>query len=63
MQEIVDMIQHGGDAQKCARAPIYARMPFIELCLPKPLPSGKEEAFLLGEPGRMQIILLGGRNR
>uniref|UniRef100_A0A8D2KSW6 Sulfotransferase n=1 Tax=Varanus komodoensis TaxID=61221 RepID=A0A8D2KSW6_VARKO len=30
MQEIVDMLQHEGDLQKCARAPIYQRIPFIE---------------------------------
>ncbi|XP_053118297.1 sulfotransferase 1C2-like [Hemicordylus capensis] len=32
IQEIVDMMQHGGDPQKCARAPIYVRIPFIEIC-------------------------------
>ncbi|XP_048373835.1 sulfotransferase 1C2-like [Sphaerodactylus townsendi] len=31
LQEIVEMVQSGGDPQKCARAPIYTRIPFIEL--------------------------------
>ncbi|XP_066482996.1 sulfotransferase 1C2-like [Tiliqua scincoides] len=33
-QEIVDMIRHEGDLQKCARAPITQRVPFIELSAP-----------------------------
>uniref|UniRef100_A0A8C5SA53 Sulfotransferase n=1 Tax=Laticauda laticaudata TaxID=8630 RepID=A0A8C5SA53_LATLA len=41
IQEIVDMVQHRGDAQKCARAPITERSPYIELFLPKPIPSGE----------------------
>uniref|UniRef100_A0A6J0SAC0 Sulfotransferase n=1 Tax=Pogona vitticeps TaxID=103695 RepID=A0A6J0SAC0_9SAUR len=57
MQEIVDMIQHGGDAQKCARGPIYERMPFIELCLPKPLPSGYEEADAMPSPRTLKSHL------
>ncbi|KAL7977347.1 hypothetical protein Chor_009296 [Crotalus horridus] len=39
MQEIVDMVQHGGDKQKCARAPIYERIPFIDLFPIKPISS------------------------
>uniref|UniRef100_A0A803THK1 Sulfotransferase n=1 Tax=Anolis carolinensis TaxID=28377 RepID=A0A803THK1_ANOCA len=35
MQEIVDMIQHGGDPEKCARAPIYQRIPFIGFSIEK----------------------------
>ncbi|XP_061445047.1 sulfotransferase 1C2-like isoform X2 [Rhineura floridana] len=50
MQEIVDMIQHGGDPQKCARAPIHQRCPYIELFPPKPLPSGFEEAEAMASP-------------
>ncbi|KAL7977349.1 hypothetical protein Chor_009298 [Crotalus horridus] len=42
MQEIVDMIHQGGDPQKCARAPIYERMPFIEMCPPKPIRTDSE---------------------
>ncbi|CAM4678085.1 unnamed protein product [Lepidochelys kempii] len=38
IQEIVDMIQQDGDPQKCYRAPIYQRIPFLELCPPRPLP-------------------------
>lgn len=34
IQEIVDIIQRGGDPQKCARAPIHQQMPFIEICPP-----------------------------
>nr|XP_056719796.1 sulfotransferase 1C2-like [Euleptes europaea] len=44
IQEIVDMLRHGGDPQKCARAPTHKRMPFIDLFLPKPLTSGLEDA-------------------
>ncbi|EMP24432.1 SAGA-associated factor 29 like protein [Chelonia mydas] len=33
------MIQQDGDPQKCSRAPIYQRIPFLELCSPRPLPS------------------------
>lgn len=35
------MVQHRGDAQKCARAPITERSPYIELFPPKPIPSGE----------------------
>lgn len=35
------MIQQDGDPQKCSRAPIYQRIPFLELCSPRPLPSGE----------------------
>uniref|UniRef100_A0A8C7DS02 Sulfotransferase n=1 Tax=Naja naja TaxID=35670 RepID=A0A8C7DS02_NAJNA len=43
IQEIVDMVQHKGNAQKCARAPIYERSPYIELFPPKPIPSGESQ--------------------
>ncbi|KAH0626570.1 hypothetical protein JD844_001632 [Phrynosoma platyrhinos] len=39
IEEIVDMIQHGGDTQKCARAPIYHRIPFIDLFHPRSVPT------------------------
>ncbi|XP_061444556.1 sulfotransferase 1C1-like isoform X2 [Rhineura floridana] len=61
-QEIVDMLQHGGDPKKCARAPIYQRIPLIELFLPKPLPSGLEVAEAMPSPrtlkSHLQIQLL-----
>ncbi|XP_054849081.1 sulfotransferase 1C2-like [Eublepharis macularius] len=61
IQEIVDMIQHGGDAQKCARAPTHKRMPFIDMFLPKPLehvlPSGLEEAEAMSSPRMLKTHL------
>ncbi|XP_053118766.1 sulfotransferase 1C1-like isoform X2 [Hemicordylus capensis] len=50
IQEIVDMVQHGGDLQKCARAPTHERMPYIEMFPPKPLTSGVEEANAMPSP-------------
>ncbi|XP_060636539.2 sulfotransferase 1C2-like [Anolis sagrei] len=41
IQEIVDMIRHGGDPQKCEKTPIYKRMPFLEM--PHPVVSPLEE--------------------
>ncbi|ETE56435.1 hypothetical protein L345_17854, partial [Ophiophagus hannah] len=41
MQEIVDMLQHGGNKQKCARGPIYERIPFIDVFPMKPISSGE----------------------
>uniref|UniRef100_A0A8D2IWK9 Sulfotransferase n=1 Tax=Varanus komodoensis TaxID=61221 RepID=A0A8D2IWK9_VARKO len=41
MQEIVDMIQHRGDTQQCARAPIYHRIPFTDMFSPTHLISGE----------------------
>lgn len=39
-QEIVDLLQHNGDAEACRRAPTPVRSPFLEICSPKPIPSG-----------------------
>ncbi|XP_070583522.1 sulfotransferase 1C2-like [Erythrolamprus reginae] len=50
IQEIVDMVQHRGDAQKCARASIIERSPYIELFPPKPIPSGFEMALAMPSP-------------
>ncbi|XP_034991677.1 sulfotransferase 1C2-like isoform X1 [Zootoca vivipara] len=50
MQEIVYMIQHGGDPQKYAQVPIYLRNPFIDLFPPKPLPSGLDVARKMPSP-------------
>ncbi|XP_062993345.1 sulfotransferase 1C2-like [Elgaria multicarinata webbii] len=57
MQEIVDMIQHGGDPQECARAPIYKRMPFIEICLPRRINSGLEEVEVMPSPRTLKTHL------
>ncbi|XP_048373593.1 sulfotransferase 1C2-like [Sphaerodactylus townsendi] len=57
IQEIVDMVQHGGDPQKCARAPMQKRMPFIDLFLPKPMTSGLEDAEGMPSPRTMKTHL------
>ncbi|XP_060636544.2 sulfotransferase 1C1-like isoform X2 [Anolis sagrei] len=57
IQEIVDMVQHGGDLQKCARAPIHERMPFIEMFLPKLNFSGVEEANAMASPRTLKSHL------
>ncbi|XP_058037081.1 sulfotransferase 1C2-like [Ahaetulla prasina] len=57
MQEIVDMIHQGGDPQKCARAPIYERIPFIEMCPPKPIRAGYEEAEAMPSPRTLKTHL------
>ncbi|XP_063791980.1 sulfotransferase 1C1-like [Pseudophryne corroboree] len=47
-QEIVDLIMHDADEQSCSRAPIYERIPFIELMhLMKP---GVEEVNAMPSP-------------
>ncbi|XP_061445439.1 sulfotransferase 1C2-like [Rhineura floridana] len=55
MQEIVDMIQHGGDPEKCAQVPIYKRMPFIEMF--SPLFSCLEEAEAMPSPRTLKSHL------
>ncbi|XP_042328076.1 sulfotransferase 1C1-like isoform X2 [Sceloporus undulatus] len=50
IQEIVDMIYHEGDPQKCDQLPLYQRSPFIELFLPKPILSGVQEAKAMPSP-------------
>ncbi|KAM3821650.1 sulfotransferase 1C2-like [Vipera latastei] len=57
MQEIVDMIQHGGDKQKCARAPVYERIPFIDMFPIKPVPSGLEMAEAMSSPRTLKSHL------
>ncbi|XP_065450199.1 sulfotransferase 1C4-like isoform X1 [Chrysemys picta bellii] len=57
VQEIVDMIQQDGDPQKCCRAPIYQRIPFLELCPPRPLPRGFEEAAAMPPPRTLKTHL------
>ncbi|XP_032093355.1 sulfotransferase 1C2-like isoform X2 [Thamnophis elegans] len=57
VQEIVDMVQHGGDKQKCARAPIYERIPFIDLFPMKPISSGLEMAEAMPSPRTLKSHL------
>ncbi|CAI5790616.1 sulfotransferase family cytosolic 1B member 1-like [Podarcis lilfordi] len=40
IQEIVDLVLNGGDVEKARRAPVYIRIPFLEICSPPPVPSG-----------------------
>ncbi|XP_078064848.1 sulfotransferase 1C4-like, partial [Mustelus asterias] len=40
-QEIIDLIQWNGDVEKCKRAPVYERIPFLEFFVDK-LPTGLE---------------------
>ncbi|MBZ3878617.1 Sulfotransferase 1A1 [Sciurus carolinensis] len=41
LSEILEMIYHSGDLEKCHRAPIYTRVPFLEFKCPG-VPSGLE---------------------
>ncbi|XP_064425657.1 sulfotransferase 1B1-like isoform X2 [Latimeria chalumnae] len=48
--EIVDMINHRGDVEKCKRAPTHIRTPFLEFAAPKPLPAGTEQLSQMDSP-------------
>ncbi|XP_064425415.1 sulfotransferase 1C1 [Latimeria chalumnae] len=50
LQEIVDMILNDGDVEKCRRAPIYDRIPFLETVEPKPIPSGLDQLAQMARP-------------
>ncbi|KFV75963.1 Sulfotransferase 1C1 [Struthio camelus australis] len=59
-QEIVDMIQHNADIQKCRRTSTYKRHPFIEWFLPKSAPqsySGLELAEAMPSPRTLKTHL------
>lgn len=56
IQEIVDMIQQDGDLEKCKRAPVHSRHPFIEWARP-PQPSGVEQAEAMPPPRTLKTHL------
>ncbi|XP_038260107.1 sulfotransferase 1C2-like [Dermochelys coriacea] len=56
IQEIVDMIQQDGDLEKCKRAPVHRRHPFIEWARP-PQPSGVEQAEAMPSPRTLKTHL------
>uniref|UniRef100_A0A8C3FVZ9 Sulfotransferase n=1 Tax=Chrysemys picta bellii TaxID=8478 RepID=A0A8C3FVZ9_CHRPI len=56
IQEIVDMIQQDGDLEKCKRAPVHRRHPFIEWARP-PQPSGVEQAEAMPPPRTLKTHL------
>ncbi|XP_054849082.1 sulfotransferase 1C2-like [Eublepharis macularius] len=57
IQEIVNLIQHGGDPEKSDQVPITTRMPFIELILPKPFPSDLKKAEAMPSPRTLKFHL------
>ncbi|XP_072889631.1 sulfotransferase 1C4-like [Hemitrygon akajei] len=50
MQEIVDLIMMNGDTQKCRRAPIYERIPFLEMCATEFQSTGLEQVKKMKSP-------------
>nr|XP_042121922.1 sulfotransferase 1C2 [Peromyscus maniculatus bairdii] len=56
IQEIVDMIEQNGDVEKCRRAAIQHRHPFIEWARP-PQPSGVDKANEMPSPRRLKTHL------
>ncbi|KAJ7313877.1 hypothetical protein JRQ81_005649 [Phrynocephalus forsythii] len=57
IQEIVDMVQQEGDPHKCARAPIYERMPFLDMFPPEPIPAGVSKAESMPSPRTLKTHL------
>uniref|UniRef100_A0A8C6Y3N5 Sulfotransferase n=1 Tax=Naja naja TaxID=35670 RepID=A0A8C6Y3N5_NAJNA len=58
IQEIVDMIQQDGDLQKCQRAPVHYRHPFIEWARPfQPLGTGVDQADRMPSPRTLKTHL------
>nr|XP_056717692.1 sulfotransferase 1C1-like [Euleptes europaea] len=56
-QEIVDMIQHDGDTEKCKRASTSERQPFIEWVLHETLTPGWEKAEAMPSPRTLKTHL------
>ncbi|XP_075441061.1 sulfotransferase 1C1-like isoform X1 [Ascaphus truei] len=50
MQEVVDMVMHEADVEKCMQAPCFVRVPFIELVPPAPMLSGMDQAITMDSP-------------
>ncbi|XP_069786761.1 sulfotransferase 1C4-like isoform X2 [Narcine bancroftii] len=50
MQEIVDLILMDGDADKSKRAPVYLRIPFLEMFAHGDIPSGVETIMKMESP-------------
>uniref|UniRef100_A0A8C0AAU4 Sulfotransferase n=3 Tax=Bos TaxID=9903 RepID=A0A8C0AAU4_BOSMU len=55
-QEIVDLIQNGGDVNQSQRAPTHERFPFIEWIIPS-LGSGLEQANAMASPRMLKTHL------
>ncbi|XP_064124658.1 sulfotransferase 1C4 isoform X2 [Loxodonta africana] len=55
-EEIVDLIQNKGDAEKSKRAPTHIRIPFIELIIPG-MESGLEQANAMLSPRTLKTHL------
>ncbi|XP_075384532.1 sulfotransferase 1A1-like [Tenrec ecaudatus] len=56
VSEILDMIYQGGDLEKCRRAPIFIRVPFLEFKAPG-FPSGMESLKDLSSPRLLKTHL------
>lgn len=57
MQQIVDLIQMNGDLERCRRAPIYDRIPFLEICATEVGPSGVETIEKMESPRTIKTHL------
>uniref|UniRef100_A0A8D0DHX8 Sulfotransferase n=2 Tax=Salvator merianae TaxID=96440 RepID=A0A8D0DHX8_SALMN len=57
VQEIVSMIQHGGDTEKCDQLPITERIPFLELFINDGCPTSLEVADAMPSPRTLKSHL------